>query len=557
MTDYGRGHGSEPWHPEDPLFGNQWSGPQQQSQYQQSGYDHPGYQQSGYEQSAYEQSGYDQNGNWDPYATGQQPQYPYNGNAQQYHPQQQAPQRNQNPQQYDAWGNPVTQAGTYGVPADPQSADPYGARDPRGGPPSYEQPEERQPTGQRTDWDPDPEAPAADDHPFFSNDTDEDVGRFGRRRAETGVTRSGSNATGGKKRRSGCACLAVALALGGAVGGAAWFGYTFYQERFGPPPDYSGQGSGEVQIEIPDGATLTDMGNILEKSGVVKSVGAFNGAAQQNAKSIKIQSGVYVLRKHMSAASAITMMLDPKAQSVLIIAEGMRDTQVYQAIDAKLNLAKGTTQKVARSQVKNLGLPSWAGGSSESKDPLEGFLFPSRYSVGDKTEPLGLLRRMVSQSNKEFAAYNLNGDAKQLGLKSPLQILTVASLVQAEAQQSDEFGMVSRVIYNRLDYTRLDGGMALGFDSTINYALGRSTLDTSKADTSIRSPYNTYLNKGLPPGPIGNPGHQALLAAINPTPGKWLYFVTVKPGDTRFTDNYAVHQKNVQDFNTYKREHGG
>jgi UPF0755 protein len=535
MTDYGRGHGFEPWHPEDPLFGDQWSSPQQQ--YQQP----PQHQQ-------YQQPGYGQNSGWDPYATGQQQQYPYNQGGQQYYPQQ------YQQQQYDAWGNPVADGQQYGGQAVQQSPhDPYGQPDGTGQ--QYQWAGEQQ-AAQRTDWDPDPEAPAADDHPFFSNAPDDaEDGRSGRRRGDSGGPRSGSK-PGGKKRRSGCACLAVVLALGGAVGGGGWYGYRFYQERFGPAPDYSGQGSGEIQVEIPEGSTLTDMGNILKKSSVVKSVDAFNDAAQKNTKSIKIQSGVYVLHRHMSAASAITMMLDPKAQSALVISEGMRDTQVYQAIDAKLKLAKGTTRKVAESQRKNLGLPSWAGGSG-TKDPVEGFLFPSRYSVGDKTKPLDLLRQMVAQSNKEFAEYNLEADAKKLGLKSPLQVLTVASLIQAEAQEDEEFGKVARVIYNRLDYKQLDGGMALGFDSTINYALGRSTLDTSRADTGIQSPYNTYTHKGLPPGPIGNPGHQALVAALNPTPGDWLYFVTVKPGDTRFTDNYAVHQKNVQDFNEYQREHGG
>lgn len=99
--------------------------------------------------------------------------------------------------------------------------------------------------------------------------------------------------------------------------------------------------------------------------------------------------------------------------------------------------------------------------------------------------------------------------------------------------------------------------MKLGFDSTINYAMGRSSLDTSISDTKYPSPYNTYLHQGLPPGPIGNPGHQAIEAALKPTKGDWLYFVTVKPGDTRFTDSESEHSKNVEDFNKEQRNKKG
>jgi len=109
-------------------------------------------------------------------------------------------------------------------------------------------------------------------------------------------------------------------------------------------------------------------------------------------------------------------------------------------------------------------------------------------------------------------------------------------------------GKVSRVIYNRLER-----GMPLQMDSTLNYALGRSTLTTTKADTKLDSPYNSYERMGLPPTPIANPGQEAMRAAINPAPGDWLYFVTVKPGDTRFTSDHEQHQRNVEEFNRNHR----
>ena len=89
-------------------------------------------------------------------------------------------------------------------------------------------------------------------------------------------------------------------------------------------------------------------------------------------------------------------------------------------------------------------------------------------------------------------------------------------------------------------------------DSTINYAMNRNTVHTSLDDTRMESPYNSYQRMGLPPTPIDNPGEDAMRAAINPPPGDWLYFVTIRPGDTRFTADYSEHLRNVAVFNAHQ-----
>lgn len=129
------------------------------------------------------------------------------------------------------------------------------------------------------------------------------------------------------------------------------------------------------------------------------------------------------------------------------------------------------------------------------------------------------------------------------------QALIVASIAQAEADTPGDMGKVARVVHNRLARD-----MPLQMDSTLNYALGRSTVDTTLDDTRIGSPYNTYARRGLPPTPIGNPGEQAMAAALHPPSGDWLYFVTVAPGDTRFTADYTEHQANVAAFNERRRQ---
>ncbi len=580
MTDYGRGPGYEPW-PEDPLYGDLGGqrGP-----------------------AAPVASGWDPYAPYDPYATGQQylpgwegrqpPQEPYpqpqfvpqqyppqQGPPQQYPPQQGQPPQGYAPQQYPQQPYPQ-QPGQQGRPG---PAGPYPGPgqqpyyDPNGGWAGADQTAEWQqvPAG--------PQAPAGDGfaqddtaqdefeaHPFFSDGegagrdmdarpgTDEDGYDDGHDDRhgdpeddeypddeysddEEDGRRSKKRRGSSKKRRSGSACLVMTLLFTGVVGGGGYVGYQYWQNHFAAPPDFPGQGSGTVEVQIPDGATLAVMGNILKKAGVVESVDAFTAAAAKSGANL--QGGTYELHLRMSAAAAIALMMDPASQNSIIIPEGFRASQIYARLDRRLGLSSGTTQAAAKSA--DLGLPSYANGNPE------GFLFPSRYGLSKSGKPADILAQMVKQAQAEYAKDDLEARAQQMGM-TPYQIIIIASLIQAEAQQPQDFGKVSRVIYNRLAQH-----MALGFDSTINYALGRSTLHTTTADTRLDSPYNTYLHKGLPPGPIDNPGHEAIEAALNPEAGNWLYFVTVKPGDTRFTASAAEHERNVQAFNQYQRTHGG
>ncbi len=599
MTDYGPGHGSppwqpEPWHPDDPLYGEQ-------------GWD----------------AGRQGGGGWDPYAeggeystgqypTGQYPQFPH----QQQYPQQQPyggpgegwetgqlpthePQQTygwhvQSPQpgtgydtgQFPAQGFYPDQAygnGGYGG-GDPGTGpiDMYGGQQQayypgdtgthpvqqiqqpvpqqaplRPSPPPQRKPPEQEQSGEWNPFDEDDDGPET--HPFFTrgsdaDDTDDEYERRRPRVADDDDDDDGYRDTrrrpakdgkrGGTKRRGGCACLAAVVALAGVVTGGGYAGYQYYENHYAPPPDYAGQGGGTVQVQIPDSATLAQIGNILKQDGVVESVDAFTKAAAVNPKGASIQGGIYSLHMRMSAASAVTLMLDPAAQSALIIPEGWRASQVYQALDSRLGVKPGTTAHDAATA--KLGLPSY-----DKNGTPEGFLYPSRYAAARGGDPVAILRQMVRQAQAEYAQDDLTAEAAKVG-KTPYQIIVIASLIQAEAQEPHDFGKVSRVIYNRLDQD-----MALGFDSTINYAKGRSTLHTTTADTQFDSPYNTYLHKGLPPGPIDNPGHEAIEAALHPTPGDWLYFVTVQPGDTRFTASAAQHERNVAAFNKYQQEHGG
>lgn len=587
MTDYGRGSGSEPWHPEDPLFGDQ-------------GYQQPAHQgQYGQEQPP---------GGYDPYGTAQQPQYPYAGHeSPQQHPQQerydqypphqqlQHQQHQQPQQQYGGWETGAGQPAYGPDSGDPYGgppADPYGGGQPdfygQGGYPPPQPPQHRQypqdgrypeqaaypqqdgqdeygrqrpdqnaqrqapPTPESDPWS--DEASEPEEHAFFAGGSDED-GASSTRAGRRGEARRGGD--GGRKRRSGMACLVVLTVLAGGVATVGYFGYTFYENHFGPAPDFSGEGTGDVQVQIPKGATLNTMGNILKREGVVKSVDAFVEAAGKNPKGQFIQAGVYLLHKQMSAAAAVTMMTDPKAQSAIIVPEGMRDVQVYAAIDLKLGLPEGTTKKVAHDKAKSLGLPEWADSDPKIKDPLEGFLFPSRYGAAKGMKPEDVLRQMVAEADRQYGKYDLEAEAKKLGLDSPLQVITVASLVQAEGKTHDDFRKMARVIYNRLQPNAIVPNRKLEFDSTYNYLKGQSKINlTLKELRGYDDPYNTYYYSGITPGPIGNPGKDALDATIDPAVGKWYFFVSVDGEKTQFAETLEEHDRLVEEFNKKQRDKG-
>ncbi|MDK1344888.1 endolytic transglycosylase MltG [Streptomyces sp. 378] len=228
--------------------------------------------------------------------------------------------------------------------------------------------------------------------------------------------------------------------------------------------------------------------------------------------------------------------------TTLAIPEGWRASQVYAAVDKALDLPAGSTKKSLDKAA--LKLPNDAEGNPE------GYLFPATYPLQEKTTPDKLLTLMVDTANEKFNGAPIAAGAQRNAM-NVYQAVTIASIVQAEAATRADMGKVARVIFNRLER-----GMPLQMDSTLNYALNRSSLRTTESDTRLDSPYNSYQRMGLPPTPIDNPGEEAMRAAINPPPGDWLYFVTVRPGDTRFTADYREHQRNVAEFNAQSKKSG-
>jgi UPF0755 protein len=377
--------------------------------------------------------------------------------------------------------------------------------------------------------DEDPQPAAADQHRTATRS-----GRGGGRRAE-------------RRRRSrpgGCLPLLVVLAV---VLVAVWFGggaaVDKVKSMVGQDPDYSGPGTGSVTVQVHEGDSSAAIGRTLKEAGVVKSVGAFTDAAMADERSRTIQVGYYQLKKEMKASDALAVLVDPKnlIQARVTIPEGYRVKDIVKAIASKTDITADQVN-AALKDTKALGLPPEAGGN------VEGYLFPATYTVVPGETADQLLKQMVAKTVQVSTELNLKAKAEALGY-TPEQILTIASILESEGSRAEDLPKIARAIYNRLD-----DGMALQSDATVNYANDKSgSVYTTAEDRQNPSPYNTYVHTGLPPGPIGAPGEKTIEAALNPADGNWLYWVTVnlKTGETRFNETYEGHLRDRELLREY------
>ena len=353
-----------------------------------------------------------------------------------------------------------------------------------------------------------------------------------------------------RPRRRPLGCLAVLIALVVLVGGgyAAYsVGLSALKDKLSPPPDYSGTGTGRAVVEVKRGDTSADIADTLVRKNVVKSRDAFTHAARNDARSVGIQVGFYRMRKQMSAKAALALLVDPqnRIRNVVTIPEGLRVDQIAELLARRTDFSKARYNRVLK-HPDRLGLPSYA-----HADP-EGFLFPATYEVAPGATPQSLLEAMVKRYDAAATGMHLTRRAQALG-RSPHDVMTVASLVQAEGRRAQDFPKIARVLYNRLNKKK-----PLQLDTTIVYIFkSEGKLTTTNEQRRSRSPYNTYRHTGLPPTPIDSPGATAIKAALSPADGSWLYFVTTNPrtGAMSFADTYAQHLKNVQKFRAYCRTH--
>ena len=348
-----------------------------------------------------------------------------------------------------------------------------------------------------------------------------------------GMTTVTQETRGSRKRRGGVAVLIAAGVLLGLVAVVV----IVFLRLFSTTPDYTGNGHGEVVVQIRIGDNLDQIGQILAKADVVRSASTFVGVASVDPNGQDIQPGSYKMHFQMSATAAFGLLLDPTARITarVIIPEGMRLDETVRLLARATGITVASLDALL-AHPGPLGLPAYAGSNPE------GFLFPATYDVEPGNTAQGVLSAMVTRFGQSATKVDLLHRAAAVHL-TPYQVVVLASLVQAEGTPSD-FPKIARTILNRLAIK-----MRLQLNSTVNFILKNGKSRLSLPDIAVASPYNTYLVTGLPPGPIDSPGEAALDAVLAPARGNWIYFVTVNPktGETKFTNSYAQ-------FLTFKAE---
>jgi len=385
--------------------------------------------------------------------------------------------------------------------------------------------------------------PATGEHPVWDQtgglevigaDDDDHHGRRGRR--------DRGRARGPRRKRRPVTILLSLLVLAGLVVGIVFGGQWLYQKINPVAADYSGSGSGEVDVRVQSGDSLTAIARTLAGADVIASTGPFVDAASANPAAANIQPGVYSMALQMSGQAALDRLLDPAARlfSRVTLPEGLRVDAALQRIADNSEVPLADLQAAAADPAA-LGLPAWANGM------LEGHLFPATYDIEPGQTAVDVLTAIVARGEQTY-------DSLGIPEADRLRVLTEASLVQAEAATTEDMSKVATVINNRIAI-----GMPLQFDTTVNYATGKTGITTTAEDRATDSPYNTYRYPGLPPGAIDSPGEEALRAVLTPTPGDWLYFVVVNPdtGDTRFAATAEEHAANVALFQQWLRENPG
>lgn len=336
--------------------------------------------------------------------------------------------------------------------------------------------------------------------------------------------------------------LVTVLLLGGLAAGGAYlwsqYGQRVSQAMGWTSNDYEGTGTGEAIVVITEGEIGEDIALSLEEAGVVKTSEAFYELLLEQDPAVEFLPGSYRVKLEMSSQSALDALQDPENRMAFtaMIPEGKSVDQTLELISAGADIPLEELQAAAADPAA-FGLP-------EGVTSLEGWLFPATYEFEETTTGVEAITRLVEQQKAVL-------DELGVPVEDRERVLNIAAMVQREGGRIEDFGKVSRVIQNRLDQD-----MLLQMDSTAQYGMGQhddGTVWSTDEALADDNPWNTYVHLGLPAGPISNPGRDAIVAALNPEPGDWLYFVAVNL-DTResvFTSTIDEHNAAVEQLNQW------
>jgi len=295
--------------------------------------------------------------------------------------------------------------------------------------------------------------------------------------------------------------------------------------------DPSGAPGDAVVVTVPTGSTTAQIGTLLENQGVISNASVFEYYVKFKSAG-PFKAGDYDgLYRNDSMDNVVKRLkqgpLPPQTQQILIT-EGQWVSEIKAKILQTFPQMTDAELDKALASVHSKYQPD---GSTN----LEGLLFPATYEVvkGDEVDERKLVQQLVDKFDQVGDSIGLDQAQQKVG-HSPYEVITIASMIEAEAKVPGDRPKIARVLYNRLAQ-----GMLLGIDATVDYALQQHVASLSASQLRTDSPFNTRQNAGLPPTPIGSPGKDSLEAALNPAAGDWLYYVLAdQNGSHYFTSDY-------------------
>ena len=295
-----------------------------------------------------------------------------------------------------------------------------------------------------------------------------------------------------------------------------------------------------VEINIPKGVTLSQIGNILKEESIISNKRTFTMAVKSLGHEKNIPAGRYVLHNALNNRAIINQLVYgvPSLKSITVL-EGWTIYQIANELEKELNISKKTFLRLCNDQ-RVIKLFNLEGNS------LEGYLFPDTYTFAEGVDPYLVLTRMVNEFINNITK-SMEVQAQEMNM-SLLEVITLASIIEGEAIYDSERAIISAVYHNRLKK-----GMKLQADPTIQYIIDDGPRRLLNNDLKIESKYNTYLYRGLPPGPINSPGKESIIAALYPGVNEYLYFVARGDGYHTFSTNEKDHNKAKKKFQEVRR----
>ena len=351
-----------------------------------------------------------------------------------------------------------------------------------------------------------------------------------------GARRSVPSESGGGRGWGRFVALVVLLLI---VGAAAWFANALFQP-------FAGDGEGSVRVRIPEGATLGDIADMLEREGVIDSASFFELRARLAGRSGNLRPGPYELREDMPYLLVLDRLEEGVPPNVVqvTIPEGRSRSEVAPTVKRLRGNYIRATRRHPALDPREYRAPRGA--------TLEGFLFPATYELKKGARVKRLVREQVEAFQRNFDKVDMSY-ARRRNL-TPFDVLTIASLVEREAAVASERPRIASVIYNRLR-----DGIRLDIDATTRFVTGNWEEPLKVSELQNPDPYNTRVHYGLPPGPIGSPGLSSIKAAARPAKTDYIFYVVAVCGNGKheFAETDAEFARYVDEYEQAREERGG